>query len=100
MSIMDVSPTAVNLSALTESVITGEMAATTAAGSEALTGVVPMATTSDDATFSATYAAAGAAYLASASQHVGQRAAYAGAQDLASISYLVNEVLSAAALTI
>lgn len=100
MSILDVTPAAVNSSSLTESVISGEMAATTAAGSEALTGLVPMAKTSDDAAFTAALSAAGTAYLGSAAEHVGQRSAYAGAQNIASISYVVNEVLSAAALTI
>ena len=63
MSMFDVSPAAVNLSSLTESAITGEMAATTAAGSAALTGVVPMAASADDVAFASAMAGAGGAYL-------------------------------------
>jgi hypothetical protein len=100
MSILDVNPVAVNLSALTQMVISGEMAASTAAGAEALTGTTPMAPATDPAEFAAALNAAGVAYLGAAGEHVGQRSAYAGAQDLASISYVVNEALSAAALTI
>ena len=48
MSIVDVTPAVVNVSSLTESVISGEMAASTAAGSAALSGVVPMAASADD----------------------------------------------------
>jgi hypothetical protein len=44
--------------------------------------------------FSSTLNGAGAAYLGSVAEHVGQRAAYAGAQGLSSISYVVRELLS------
>ena len=50
------------------------MAATTAAGSAALTGVVPMAASADDAAFAAAMAGAGGAYLGVAGDHFGQRA--------------------------
>lgn len=96
MSIVDVGTEAVNLSSLTESVISGEMAATTAAGSAALTGVVPMASSADDAAFATAMAAAGGAYLGAAGAHVGERAAYATGQNVASVSYLLNELISAA----
>lgn len=96
MSIVDVSPAAVNVSALTESVISGEMAATTAAGSAALTGVVPMAASADDAAFAAAMAGAGGAYLGVAAEHVGQRVAYAGGQSTTAVSYVLNELISAA----
>lgn len=96
MSILDVSPAAVTVSALTESVIGGEMAATTAAGAAALTGVVPMAASADDAAFATAMASAGTAYLGVAAEHVGQRFGYAGGQNLAAVSYVLNELLSAA----
>jgi hypothetical protein len=83
MSMFDVSPEAVNLSSLTESVVTGEMAATTAAGSAALTGVVAMA-------------GAGGTYLGVAGSHFGQRASYATGQSMSSISYVLQELISAA----
>jgi hypothetical protein len=85
----------VNLSSVTEMVVSGEMAANNAAGAAALTGTVPMAPSSDDAAFSSMLNGAGMAYLGSVAEHVGQRAAYAGGQGVASISYVVNELLSA-----
>jgi hypothetical protein len=100
MSILDVDTAAVNLSSLAESVISGEMAAATAAGAGPITGTVPMAAATDPAEFAAALNAAGAAYLGAAAQHVGQRVAFAGAQNLASIGYLLNELLNAAALTV
>jgi hypothetical protein len=96
MSIVDVVPAAVNVSSLTESVLSGEMAATTAAGSAALTGVVPMAGSADDVAFATAMAAAGGAYLGAAGAHTGERAAYAAGQNVASISYVLNELISAA----
>jgi hypothetical protein len=96
MSIVDVAPAAVNLSSLTESVIGGEMAASTAAGSAALVGVVPMAASADDVEFASSMAAAGGAYLGVAGAHVGQRIEYAAGQSLSSVSYVLNELISAA----
>lgn len=96
---INVLPEAVNLSAVTEMVISGDMAANNAAGSAALTGTVPMVPTSDDAAFSSALNAAGVAYLGSVAEHVGQRAAYSGAQGFASVSYVVNELLSAVNLS-
>jgi hypothetical protein len=100
MSLLNISPAAVGLSSLTEMVISGEMGATTAAGAAALTGTRPMAPDADSAAFAAALNAAGAAYHAAVGEHVGQRAAYAGTQSLASVSFLLNELLSAATLTI
>ena len=96
MSMFDVSPEAVNLSSLTESVVTGEMAATTAAGSAALTGVVPMAASADDVAFASAMAGAGGPYLGVAGSHFGQRASYATGQSMSSISYVLQELISAA----
>lgn len=80
-------PAAIDTSSSTESGISTDMAATTAAGAAALTGVAPMAADSDSAQFAAALNAVGAAYLATASDHVAQRAAFAGAQTLASGTY-------------
>lgn len=91
-------PAAVDMSALTESGISMEMAASTAAGAAALTGVVPMAADLDSAQFTQALAAAGAAYLAAAADHVGQRAAFAGAQTLASGTYVAMDTVHGAAL--
>ena len=92
---MNVEPTAVNLSAVTEMAISGEMEASTAAGAAALTATTPMVPTSDDATFTAALNSAGAGYMAASQAHVGQRTAYAGAQNLASLGYVIQELMSA-----
>src|ERR1700743_226915 len=97
MSMFDVAPEAVNVSSLTESVVTGEMAATTAAGSAALTGVVPMAASAADVAFASAMAGgAGGSYLGTAGAHFGQRASYATGQSLSSVSYVLQELISAA----
>ncbi|HEY9304542.1 MAG TPA: PE family protein [Mycobacterium sp.] len=95
---LNVDPAAVGLSSITESVISGEMAAGTAAGSAALVGTVPMVPSADDAAFTAALNGAGATYLASASQHVGERMAFAGAQNISALTYVLNEVLSSASI--
>jgi hypothetical protein len=88
------SPAAGNLSAVTEMAISGEMEASTAAGAAALTATTPMVPTSDDAAFTAALNSAGAGYIAASQGHVGQRTAYAGAQNLASLNYVLQELLS------
>ncbi len=91
-------PAAVDMSSLTESGISADMAATTAAGAAALTSVVPMAADLDSAEFMAALNATGAAYLAAIADHVGQRAAFAGAQTLASGTYVATDAIDNAAL--
>lgn len=99
MSLLGVNTAAVDLSALTETILSGEMAAGTAAGSAALTGVIPLAVDADSTAFAAALNAAGGAYLGAAAAHVGQRTAFAGGQGLSSIGYLLNELASAANLS-
>ncbi len=99
MSLLGVNTAAVDNSALTETVLGGEMSARTAAGSAALGGVVPLAADADSAAFAAALNAAGAAYLGVTAVHVGQRFTFAGDQSLSSISYLLNELASAANLS-
>lgn len=91
-------PAAVDLSSLTESGISAEMAATTAAGAAALTGVVPMAADADSAEFAQALNAAGATYLATVADHVEQRTAFAGAQSLASGTYAAMDAIHGTAL--
>jgi hypothetical protein len=91
-------PAAVDLSSVTESGIGAEMAATTAAGAAALTGVVPMATDADSAEFAAALNATGATYLATVADHVQQRTAFAGAQSLASRTYAAMDAIHGTAL--
>jgi hypothetical protein len=91
-------PAAVDASSLTESGIGAQMAATTAAGAAALTGVVPMAADADSAEFAQALNAAGSAYLATIADHVGQRTAFAGAQSLASGTYAAMDAIHGTAL--
>jgi PE family len=91
-------PGAVDLSAAAEAGIGEEMAATTAAGAAALTGVVPMALDEDSAQFATALNAAGAAYLATSTEHVGQRAAYSGVQGLASATATAVDAVNATLL--
>ncbi len=53
-----------------------------------------MVPTSDDAAFTAALNSAGAGYIAASQAHVGQRTAYAGAQSLASLNYVLQELIS------
>jgi len=89
-------PGAVDMSAAAEAGISEEMAATTGAGSAALTGVIPMALDEDSAQFAAALNATGAAYIATATEHVGQRTAYSSAQGLASTTTGAVEAIGAA----
>lgn len=90
-------PGAVDLSAAVEAGISEAMAATTAAGAAALTGVMPMATDADSIEFAAALNAAGCAYLATAAEHIGQRAAFSGAQGLAAATNVADDAVRAAA---
>ena len=74
------------------------LAAGTATAGPALTTVTPMAADADSAEFSAALNATGAAYLAAAAEHVGQRTAFAGAQALGAGTYVATEAVRAANL--
>jgi hypothetical protein len=91
-------PGAVDLSAAAEAGISEGMAAGTAAGAAALTGVLPMALDADSVEFAAALNAAGAAYLGTAGEHVGQRVAFSGAQGLASAATVAAEAANAGAV--
>jgi hypothetical protein len=96
--LFSMTPGAVDLSAVAEAGISEEMAATTAAGAAALTGVLPMAADADSVEFAASLNAAGAAYLATSTEHVGQRAGFAGAQGIASVTTTAVEMINAGLL--
>jgi hypothetical protein len=95
---INVIPVAVDTSAATEAAISAESAAATGTAAAALTGVVPMAADQDSVEFAAALNATGAAYLAAAAEHVGQRAGFAGSQALASGTYVSTEAIRAANL--
>ncbi len=90
-------PGAVDVSSAAEAGISEEMAATTAAGAAALTGVIPMAPDADSIEFAAALNAAGAAYLAAAAEHVGQREAFSAGQGLSAGTAVSVEGFNAAA---
>src|SRR3984957_7773117 len=91
---------AVDLSAVTEGGISEEMAATTADGAAAPTGVMPMAPDADSVELAVALTAAGAAYLATAAEHAGQRSAFGGAQGLASATGVAGDLAGSIAAAI
>jgi hypothetical protein len=91
-------PAAINSSSATESSVGAEMAATTAAGAAALTGVIPMAADGDSAGFAQALNATGSTYLATMADQVQQRTAFAGAQMLASGTYQAIDAIHGTAL--
>ncbi|WP_373280750.1 PE domain-containing protein [Mycobacterium celatum] len=92
---LNVIPGAVDASAAIEAAISTESAAATATAAAVLTTVAPMAADQDSVEFAAALNATGAAYLAAAAEHVGQRAGYAGSQALASGTYVATEAIRA-----
>ena len=96
--VLNVSAAAVGTSAATENGISAEMGAATAAASEALVGVMPMGADLDSVEFAAALNAAGAAYIGTASEHLANRGMFAGAQNLAAVTYTATDVISDTAL--
>lgn len=96
--VLNVSAAAVGTSAATENGISAEMGAATAAASEALVGVMPMGADLDSVEFAAALNAAGAAYIGTASEHLANRGMFAGAQNLAAVTYTATDVISNTAL--
>jgi hypothetical protein len=92
--VFNASPIAISGSASTETGISAEMGAATAAASEALMGVLPMGADLDSAEFAAALNAAGASYVATASEHLANRGMFAGAQDLAAATYAATDVIN------
>ena len=91
-------PAAVHSSSATETGVAAEMAATTAAGAAALTGVTPIAEDLDSTAFAMALNATGTSYLATMTDHVQQRTAFAGAQTLASNTYEAVDAIHGTAL--
>ncbi len=95
---LSVIPATVHSSSATETGVAAEMAATTAAGAAALTGVTPMALDADSTAFAAALNATGTSYLATMADHVQQRTGFAGAQSLASTTYEAMDAIHGTAL--
>ena len=97
--VLNVNAATVANSAAIEATIGAEMGSATAATAELLTGVLPMGADLDSAAFAAALNAAGAAYISTANEHLVNRAAFAGAQDLAAATYTATDVISNTALS-
>ena len=96
--VLNVDAASVGTSAATETGISAEMGAATSAASEALVGVMPMGADVDSAEFAAALNAAGASYIGTATEHLANRGMFAGAQDLAAVTYTATDVINNAAL--
>ena len=97
---LNVNAATVGASAATEGTVASEIAATTAAASAAITAVMPMGADLDSVQFAAALNAAGAAYIGAAGEHIGNRAVFAGSQDLAAATYTVTDAINTAALAL
>lgn len=98
--VLNVSAPIVGASAAAETGIVAELAAVTAAASEALIGVTPMGADLDSAQFAAALNAAGATYLGTAAEHLANRGLFAVAQNLAAATYTATDALSTSALAL
>jgi len=98
--VLNVSASAVGLSAATESGTATAIAAATAAASAALVGVMPMGADLDSLEFAAALNAAGASYIGTASEHASNRGLFAGAQSIAAATYTVTDAVNNAALAL
>jgi hypothetical protein len=96
--VLNVNAASVSTSAATETGISAEMGAATSAASAALMGVLPMGADLDSVEFAAALNAAGASYVGTATEHLANRGMFAGAQDLAAVTYTATDVLNNAAL--
>lgn len=98
--VFNVSAANVMASAATETGISAEMGAATAAAAAALTTVLPMGADLDSVQFAAALNAAGACYIGAAGEHLAQRGSFAGAQNLAAVTYTATDVVNNSALAV
>lgn len=97
---LDVSATAVGMSAATEAAIAAQVGAAAAAAAPALLGAMPMGADLDSVQFAAALNAAGFAYLATAGEQVATRGLFSGAQSVAAGAYTGADVIAKAALAL
>lgn len=90
----------VGASAATEAGVGAQIAATTSAAAEAITGVLPMGADLDSIQFAAAMNAAGASYIAAAGEHLANRNLFASAQGLAAVTYAASDAVNNAALAL
>ncbi len=93
-------PEVVGLSASTEAGLAAETGSTAVSVAPVLLDPVPMGMDADSAKFAAIAAAAGAAHVATASQHGVMRGLYSGSQSLAMATTVATELMRAAATAI
>ena len=98
--VLNVNAATVGASAATEGAVSVEIAAATGAAAAALTAVMPMGADLDSIEFAAALNAAGAAYIGTAGEHLANRGMFAGAQDLAAVTYTVTEAINNTALAL
>ncbi|MFN8087807.1 MAG: PE domain-containing protein [Mycobacterium sp.] len=98
--LLDVNAEAVAGSSVNESAISAEIGAATAATSAALTCVLPMGADLDSVAFAAALNAAGASYIATATEHLSGRTAFAEAQGVAAVTYTALDVVNNTALAL
>lgn len=98
--VMNISPATVGASAATEAGIGAEVGASTAAAATPLMAVMPMGADLDSIEFAAALNAAGAAYVATASEHAANRGMFAGAQGLAAATAVATEAIRDAQLAL
>ncbi len=91
--VFNINTATVGASAAAESGIGAEVGASAAAASAALLTVMPMGADLDSIEFAAAMNAAGAAYVASAGEHMANRGMFAGAQSLSAATSAVTEAI-------
>lgn len=90
----------VGTSAATEAGVGAQIAASTSAAAEAITGVLPMGADLDSIQFAAALNAAGASYIAAAGEHFANRNLFASAQGIAAATYAASDAINNAALAV
>lgn len=91
--ILDVNATSVSASGAAEAGIAAECGAAASAAAAALLGALPMGVDLDSVAFAEALNAAGAAYLATAGEHLANRGLFAGAQNVAAATYTATDAV-------
>ncbi|ORA19822.1 PE domain-containing protein [Mycobacterium arosiense] len=100
MAITSVQTEAVLASSGAESAISAETEAAASAAAPVLLGALPMGGDPDSAMFAAALNACGGSYLGVVSEHAAQRGLFAGAQSIASSTYVVTELMRSLTMAI
>lgn len=98
--VVSVEPETVLASSSTETAISAETEAAASAAAPVLLGVLPMGGDPDSAMFAAALNACGGSYLGVVSEHAAQRGLFAGAQSIASSTYVVTELMRSLTMAI